>query len=240
MRATPKSEKWGPQWIWGSTVGLKIVMAVTGALLAGFVFAHMLGNLKVFQGREAYNAYAAFLQGLGGLLWLARASLLGFIVVHIVSALRLAERNKGARKNAYQASRKYRATNLHALLMLPTGIVALAYIVYHILHFTVGAVHADYYHLQDPAGRVDLYNNFVLSFQDPVIVTLYVIGNLAVASHLSHAMTSVFHTLGVAVGPFRRPLQFVGPVFGIMVAAGNVSMPIACLLGILSTEGVML
>ncbi len=225
-------------WVWGSTVGLKVLMAVTGALLAGFVFAHLLGNLKVYRGREVYNAYAAFLQDLGGLLWLARGTLLVFIVVHIVSALRLGERNRKARKQRYAAGRKYRATNLHALSMLPTGIVALAYIVYHILHFTVGVVHGDFHGLRDPAGRVDLYNIFVLGFRDPTVVTIYVVGNLAIASHLAHAMTSIFHTLGIAVGPFRTPLQYVGPVFGVLVAVGNVSMPIVCLLGLLRPQGV--
>jgi succinate dehydrogenase / fumarate reductase cytochrome b subunit len=219
-----------------TTIGLKLVMAVSGAGLVGFVLFHMLGNLQVFAGQEAFNDYAMFIKGTGGLLWVARAGLFVFVVAHVLSAIRLANLNRAARPQRYEVSVTQR-TSAHARIMLHTGVVVLAFVAYHLAHLTFGAVHPQYAGLIDEWGRPDVYNMFVLSFRDPVIASTYVVANLAVASHLAHAATSMLHTLGVAVGPLRRPLGLVGPAIGLVVAVGNVSLPLACLLGIVRPEG---
>lgn len=219
-----------PRSLWISTIGLKVVMAGTGLLLVGFVVFHMLGNLQVFAGRVAFNDYAEFMQGLGGLLWAARLGLLGLLVAHVGSALMLVRRNMAARPRAYVRLR-HKRSSMWGRTMTLTGIVVLAYIAYHLAHFTLGMAHPEHFGGLDEAGRPDVYTNFVLSFQNPVIVVTYVAANVAVAAHLSHATTSVFRTLGFSVGRIKDPLAKVGPALGAVVAVGNLSMPLACLFG---------
>lgn len=221
-----------PKRIWDSTVGLKLAMAVSGAVLVAFVVGHMLGNLQVYAGQDVYNDYAAFMQGLGGLLWVARLSLLALLAIHVAAGIKLKARNTSARKLPYAGGLRTRSTNWNARVMVWTGIIVLAYLVYHIAHFTLEAV--SYREgLVDAAGRRDLYTNFVLSFQNPINVAIYVVGNLAIASHLWHGVSSMFHTLGIAAGPYRRAFDYVGPTVAVIVGVGNISMPLACLFGLL-------
>lgn len=218
--------------LWTSTIGLKITMAVSGALLAGFVLFHMLGNLQIFQGPDQMNTYAEFMYGLGGLLWVARLGLLALLVAHVASAVALIKRNAGARRSRYEGQRTQKTT-LHAQYMRASGFIILGYIIVHLAHFTFGAIYPEWAALRDEQGRRDVYNYFVLSFQQPAFAAFYIACNVFVASHLSHAMTSVFRTLGVMKGKYRDTFTLVGPAFGFIVGAGNVVMPLACLLGII-------
>ncbi len=210
-------------------------MAISGLGLVGFVLFHMLGNLQLFKGRDAYNDYAAFMQGWRGMLWVARAGLLAFLVVHVGSAVKLTRRNRAARTLAYRTLR-HRSSSRSGRLMLQSGLVVLLFVIYHLAHFTFGLVHAEGFELQDAYGRPDVFDNVVLSFQNPWIAGSYVVANLALASHLAHAVTSTFKTLGVAVGRAKRGFELVGPAVGLVVATGNISMPIACLVGLISPE----
>lgn len=213
-----------------STIGLKVVMALSGFALAGFVLGHMTGHLKVFAGREAYNDYAHFLYSLGELLWLARLGLLGLLAAHVYAAVTLAKRNREARPSRYAVKRS-RATTVHARIMLWSGLTILAYVIYHVLHFTIPVVHTEY---MNPAQPRDVYTYFVQSFQDPLIVFVYTVANVLLASHLSHALTSMFRTLGLSSGRYRGTFEKVGPVFAIVVLAGFLSVPYACLFGIVT------
>ncbi len=219
-----------PRGVWTSTIGLKVAMAVSGVLMVGFVLQHMLGNFQVYSGQQAFNEYAAFMQSLGGLKWAARFGLLGVLAVHIASAVILARRNAAARPQPYANLRTQKTTS-YAKTMLLSGWVIAAYIAYHLAHFTVEVV--DYQDLTD-SGLRDVYTNFVRSFSNPRIAVTYIVANVALAFHLSHAVSSIFRTLGLAQGRFRAPLAKVGPAIGLVLGLGNVSMPLACLLGIIS------
>jgi succinate dehydrogenase / fumarate reductase, cytochrome b subunit len=217
-----------------STISLKIVMMVTGILGAGFVFAHMLGNLQVFLGRDAYNDYAEFMQSLGGLLWVARGGLVAILGLHVATSILLVQRNTRARPERY-AGLKQRRTSVAALYMAELGIVILLFIIYHIAHFTMGVVSVDfgginYYELEQLAEagpRRDLYSHFIISFQQPAIALLYIVANIALAAHLAHGVTSAFKTAGVAVGRWKRPFEVLGPAYGVIIGLGNISMPLA-------------
>lgn len=223
-----------------STLSLKIVMALTGLAGAGFVLFHMVGNLQVFLGREAYNDYAEFMQGLGALKWAARLGLVTILVLHVATAIVLFKRNQTARPERY-AELKQRRTSIAAMYMTELGLVLLFYIIYHIAHFTVGAVHTefggiDYFVLEDLGKeglRRDLYSHFIVSFQQPAIALTYIVASLALAAHLAHGATSMFKTLGLAIGRWRVPFEVVGPAFGVLVGLGNISMPIAVWAGII-------
>jgi succinate dehydrogenase / fumarate reductase, cytochrome b subunit len=218
-----------------STISLKIVMMLTGLAGAGFVLVHMLGNLQVFLGRDVYNDYAEFMQGMGGLVWLARGGLLTILALHVTASVVLVQRNTRARPERY-AGPKRRTTNPAALYMAELGIVLLLFIAYHIAHFTMGVVSVDfggvdYYGLEqlNEAGvaRRDLYSHFIISFQQPAIALLYIIANIALAAHLAHGVTSAFKTAGLAAGRWKAPFEVLGPAYGIIIGLGNISMPLA-------------
>jgi len=137
-----------------SSVGAKQIMALTGLGLVLFALVHMLGHLGMFSGRDAYNSYAHMLQNLGALKWLARAGLLGIVVVHIIVGLSLARANAAARPQKYTMQR-YRRTSFAARTMALTGLVVLAFLVYHLMHFTFGIIQPDAFHHLDDKGRYD-------------------------------------------------------------------------------------
>ena len=224
-----------------STLSLKIVMAVTGVLGVGFVLFHMLGNLQVFLGRDAYNDYAEFMQGLGAVKWVARLGLLTILAGHVGAAIALVQRNQKARPDRYADGLKRRETSIAAMYMAELGFVLLVYIVYHICHFTLGVVHTtfggiDYYALEQmgEAGmRHDLYSHFIASFQQPLIACLYITASIALAAHLAHGATSMFKTVGIATGKWKPVFEVVGPALGVVVGLGNISMPLAIWAGVI-------
>lgn len=226
-----------------STISLKIVMMVTGILGAGFVLGHMLGNLQVFLGRDAYNDYAEFMQGLGGLLWIARIGLVTILVLHVAAAVALFKRNTSARPSKY-ATLKQRKTSLAALYMTELGVVLLLFIIYHLLHFTSGVVSVNfdginYFALEqvtEHGARRDLYSHFIRSFQQPAIAIFYIVASIALAAHLAHGVTSAFKTAGIAIGRWRVPFEVLGPAFGVIIGLGNIAMPLAVWAGFIGID----
>jgi len=216
--------------VYRSTVGLKLAMAATGLLLLLFVLQHLVGNLKVFGGQAAFNSYAEFMQSLGLIKWGARFGLLGVLVVHVACALKLRARNAAARPSRYAVQRSH-ASTFYGRTMMISGVLVLVYIAYHIAHFTGELV--SYEPLTDAAGRRDIYTNFVRSLSSPLIGGFYVLGNVALALHVAHGASSMLRTLGLSQGRFRPALEKLGPVTGLLLGAGNVSMPLACMLGII-------
>jgi succinate dehydrogenase / fumarate reductase, cytochrome b subunit len=185
---------------WDSTIGKKVVMAVTGLIMVGFVIAHMLGNLQVFIGRERMNAYAAFLKSTGELLWLARAILLAAVVLHIVAAVQLTRLDRAARTVSY-ARKEPQASTVASRTMPWGGLALLLFIVFHLLHFTTGTVRPA------PFSHADVYANVVGGFRIWWVTALYVLAMIALALHLYHGTWSSFRTLGLSrpsPDPFRR------------------------------------
>lgn len=214
-----------------STIATKVLMAACGIGLVGFALVHMLGHLQVFGGRNVYNAYAQTLQNLGALKWVARLGLLGILVVHVRSGVMMAQRNRAARPHDY-ATRSFQRATTQGRTMLLTGIAFVAFLLYHLAHFTLGWVHPEYFHTLDSLGRPDVYGNFVRSFQHPLITLLYLVAVFAVAMHCTHATSSALRTLGLSTGRFRRACEAAGPVVGVAVLAGFACVPLACLLGL--------
>jgi succinate dehydrogenase / fumarate reductase cytochrome b subunit len=221
----------GPYAVTKSTIGAKALMSVTGLVLFGFVVGHLLGNLQVFAGAEKMNAYAAFLKATPAILWPARIVLLACLIAHVAAALTLRARSRAARPVPYAKFETSR-TSYAAKAMLLTGLSVLAYLVYHLAHFTLGYVKPEAFARVDALGRHDVYGMLVEGFQDPVVVALYVTAQLLVAAHLWHGASSAFQTLGV-----RHPrLEFLksgfGPAVAVLIFAGYVSIPLAVLAGV--------
>ena len=218
----------------GSTIGLKVIMALSGLALFGFVLGHLAGNLQVFLGREAFNAYAEALQGNQALVWFVRVSLLGIVFAHIGSAVTLTMRSKAARPVGYK-SRKWLSGSYAVRTMRFGGLVLLAFIVYHLLHLTVGTVHPDFTHCV-PAGHgkvdCDAFHNLTVGLRNPAVAGFYIISQLALGMHLAHGVWSMCRTLGLANPRFDGLSRKAAWTFGGLVAAGNISIAVACLAGL--------
>lgn len=217
--------------ILSSSIGMKIVMAVTGGLLSLFLVAHVLGNIEVFWGAGAINHYGEMLREIPWLLWVVRAGLLMLIVLHVGSAVRLVATNRAARPEAYK-KKKHQATTLAARAMLVSGVVLAVFAVFHILHFTVRSVVPDYKTWEDAQGRHDIFRMVVDAFQRPPVAIFYVVSIILLGLHLSHGVASAIHTLGVDHPRYSPSLQRLGPLFATLVVLGFIAVPIAVLTGI--------
>lgn len=219
--------------LYASTVGKKVLMAVSGTILVLFVLAHMAGNLKAFQGAEAFNAYAEGIREVGypflphrGALWIMRLALLGAVGVHIWAALVLYAKSRAARGVGYRKEESL-AFSYASRTMRWGGVIILAFVIYHLLHFTTGTVHGDFI----PG---DAYHNLVTGFQNPLIAGAYIVAVSALALHLYHGIWSVFQTVGAnqpEYNRFRRPLA--GVLTG-LIYVGFIVVPVAVLAGWIS------
>ena len=211
-----------------STIGQKVVMAVTGAILFGFVLGHLAGNLLLYQGPEAINAYAVELRTLlhGAALWIARGTLLLAVVLHIWSAWALTVRNAKARPHGYSQLAHVRSTYA-SRTMRWSGVIVLAFVIYHLMHFTFGNVHPSFV-------EGDVYHNVVTGFRVWPVSLFYVIAMVLLGLHLNHGIWSMFHTLGVSHPARRKALRLFAAAFSVLIVLGNISFPLAVLFGFVS------
>ena len=218
----------------GSTVGKKAIMAVTGLVWVGYLVLHMAGNLQAFGGQEKINAYSALLHGPAAeLLWLARAVLLVAIVLHIVMAVQLTQRARTARPVGYHG-REPQVSTLSSRSMRIGGVLILAFIIFHVLHFTTRDVDpAGYATASDAAGRYDIYGNVVASFQIWWVSAIYLAAMVVIGMHLWHGVWSFGRSLGVAK-PTDHPLRRrVAPILALAIWLGFSLVPIAILAGVI-------
>jgi succinate dehydrogenase / fumarate reductase cytochrome b subunit len=208
----------------GSSVGRKVVMAVTGAVFCLFVIGHMAGNMLLYQGPEALNAYGARLHALPALLWTVRLGLLAAVLAHIWAATMLTITNLRARPVGYQ-EREDLASTYASRTMVWSGPILGLFVVYHLAHLTLGSVHPDFV-----AGNV--YHNVVRGFQQPLVSSFYILAMLALGLHLYHGAWSMLQSLGIT-HPRYNSLRKVGAaLFAAVLVAGNVSFPLAVLSGL--------
>lgn len=215
-----------------STVGKKIVMAITGVGLFAFVLQHMLGHLIMFGGSDAYNTYAENMQALGALKWVARAVLLGAVLAHIWAAVTLTRQNASARPQAY-AENKNTGASLGSRTMAISGLILLGFIVYHLLQFTIGVTHPDDFALVDHASRHDVYTGMVLAFERPWITIFYIVSMGLLCLHLSHGVASFFRSLGLMNGRYRKLEERFAMGSALLVFLCFSSVPVAIILGII-------
>ncbi len=207
-----------------SLVGKKILMAVTGLMLFGFVVVHLLGNLQIFLGPDQLNAYAAFLKRTAELLWPARVVLLAALVLHLLTAYQVTVASWRARPVNYTV-RQDEATNYAARTMIVTGPLIFLYVIYHLMMFTFLSTGPGY-------SQTDVYRNVVSAFQVPAIAGVYILAMLVLGIHLYHAAWSMLQTLGITY-PTREGLRrLLIPVVAVLIAGGYILIPVAVLTGI--------
>ena len=210
-------------------------MAISGFVLFLFVIAHLIGNLQFFLGPESINRYGDFLQTNVELLWPARIFLLIIIGLHIWSAIKLSAENKAARPVAY-ANWNPTVATYASRTMLMSGLIVLAFIIYHLLHFTVQVQYINgtgqnFAGFQDPQNRHNIYKMMVVGFSNVWVSAFYVIGIALLCLHLSHGLSSMFQSIGwknQVYGPF---LDKAGRIVAWLIFLGYISIPVAILLG---------
>jgi succinate dehydrogenase cytochrome b subunit len=208
---------------WDAPVGKKTVMAVTGMILFGFVLAHMAGNLQVFLGREKFDAYGRLLRVEPALLWFARLVLLISVILHIVASIQLTALNQKARPAAYRKKTAIDSSYASRTMMWSGPIIA-AFIVYHILHFTLGTVHPNF-----QEGHV--YDNVIAGFRVIPVSIAYIVAMVLLGMHLNHGLWSMFQSIGVSNPRYSAALRRFANIFSILIVAGFVSIPIAVMAG---------
>ncbi|HET7599824.1 MAG TPA: succinate dehydrogenase cytochrome b subunit [Gemmatimonadales bacterium] len=210
--------------LWGTSIGKKAVMAVTGVIWVAYLITHVLANLTVFAGPSLINRYSAMLHASGPALWAARIVLIAAIVLHVAAAIQLTARRHAARPVGY-VRREPQVSTLASRTIRWGGALILVFLVVHLLHFTTGTIHPDFV-------EGDPFHNVVVGFRNPWMVLFYLIAMAAVGLHLYHGIWSSGKTLGVtppSPRPLRRP---VAAVLGGLIWLGFTLIPIAVYAGL--------
>lgn len=220
--------------LYGSGLGKKYAMAITGIVLMGYVALHMFGNLKLYFGETSMNEYADWLRIFGApaapessVLWIVRVLLLVSFVVHIHAAYSLTRMNRRARPQRYESKRDYIAADFAARSMRWTGVIILLFVLFHLADLTFGATNPAFDH-HDP------YGNVVASFSRPAVAGIYILANLALGIHLYHGSWSLFQTMGWNRPRFNHWRRYFAIGFAVVVAGANISFPIAVLTGLIA------
>ena len=219
--------------LWSTMVGKKVVMATTGIVLVGFVIAHMLGNLKIFLGAEAIDAYAVFLRTMGepmfpyrALLWTVRVVLLACVALHITAAVQLTRMNWAARPQAYDTKDSI-ATTYAARTMRWSAVILVLFVVYHLLHLTAGVVSFQPGEFRD----LSVYHNVVAGFSLWYVSLFYIVAMACLCLHLDHGGWSLLQTLGWNNARTTSTLRILSRGVALVVFLGFVSVPVAVLAG---------
>jgi succinate dehydrogenase / fumarate reductase cytochrome b subunit len=223
----------GALTLYQTSIGKKVMMAVTGLILFGYVFLHMYGNLHVFEGRDYLNAYAAWLREIGYplfshgvVLWIVRIILSLALVGHIWSAWQVTKLDWDSRPIRY-GQKKMIAASYAARTMRWGGVILALFIVYHVLHFTTGTLY-----VEAPYSPTDVYGNIVNAFNNPLVSLVYIVAMIALGFHLYHGVWSMAQTLGWRSGVNNHLWRGFATVMAIVIAGGNISIPLAVMAGI--------
>jgi len=221
-----------------STIGKKIVVALSGLFLFSFVVGHMAGNLKAYAGYgkdgvHKLDHYAEFLRTIGSdmighntFLWGFRCLLIIALVLHVVNIIQLQLRNRKGRTTKYAVHKK-QSSSFSSKFMMYGGLIILAFVILHILHFTTGSIHFDNF----KHGAV--YQNIYSAFSKPLIVVLYLISMIAVSLHLKHGIWSVFQTLGLNNSERNKVISISANIISLVVFLGFITVPLGILFGFL-------
>lgn len=211
-----------------SSVMSKVLMAVTGLMLLGFLFGHLSGNMLIYAGPDAINGYAEGLRKFPALLWVARIGIIIAAVVHIMMAKKLTKENLTSSNSKYAVKVSVKAT-LASRTMLQTGLVILLFILYHLAHYTFLLTHPEYKEF----AHYDAYSMMVAGFSSAPLAIFYIVCILTLSFHLSHGISSSFQSLGINHPKYNKCIKTAGPVIAWVLGAGFISIPLSVLFGII-------
>ncbi|MFQ3573562.1 MAG: succinate dehydrogenase cytochrome b subunit [Thermodesulfovibrionales bacterium] len=217
-------------------VGKKIIMAVTGLFLLLFLIVHLIGNSTIYIGPDGINTYAKGLHSLPPLVWSFRIAMLLVFSLHVYFGIRLTLENRQAKPNGYAISKTLKTT-FGSKTMIWSGLIILAFLIYHLLHFTLQVTQPHFVAVQNPDafGRPDVYKMIILSFQKIAISLIYAVGLSALMIHLTHGVQSIFQTLGINNDRIMPKIKALGIFVAIVLLVAYMAIPTAVLTGILKT-----
>ena len=219
--------------LWQSSLGKKYVMALTGLGLYLFVIIHLLGNLQVFAGPTKINEYAHTLKAAPPILWGARLGLLTMVMLHIVAAIQLTRANRKARPQAYAVGTPV-ASTFAQRTMVVSGLILLAFILFHLSHFTLGFVDPQYLEFHDPlTGYHDVRRMMIEGFSNPLVAVFYIVAMGLLLLHLSHGVSSTFQSLGMRSKKTFGFFDKLAKASGLLLFLGNSAIVLAILLGVI-------
>ncbi|MFN8625733.1 MAG: succinate dehydrogenase cytochrome b subunit [Candidatus Binatia bacterium] len=212
-----------------NSVGRKVTMAVTGLVMVLFVIAHLLGNLTIFAGPDAIDAYAAKLHSLGPILWISELVLAVMLGLHVIFGIVLTLENRAAKPERYAVKNMMKAT-FAGQTMIWTGLLLLAFIVYHLLQFTL-RVTPDIVLGHDAKGRIDVFTMVLSSIRVIPIALVYLAAMVALFLHLYHGIQSIFQTISLTNDKARPQYERYGRLLSVLLLLGYCSIPILILAG---------
>lgn len=217
--------------IFSSSLGKKYIMAISGMGLFVFVVLHLIGNLQIFLGEEAINRYGYFLQSNLELLWPARIGLIALVVLHIWSAIKLSIENKRARPISYERNEVVAASYASRTMMM-SGLIIAAFVIYHLLHFTVqvpevNLTHQNFLELHDAKGRHDVFTMMIVGFSNPLVCAFYILAMALLCLHLSHGVSAMFSSLGWKNDAYAPAIDCFAKTASLLIFLGYVSIPVA-------------
>lgn len=221
-----------------TSIGKKVIMAVTGVVLVGFVIGHLVGNLQIFSPPEKINAYAHLLQSLGPALWGIRAFLLLMVGLHIWSAVALTIENKKARGGKGYANQKTLRASYASRTMRISGFIVLAFLIYHILHFTTKTAYGQHLFTVELHGEQvpDVHTMMVLGFQQPLVSIFYLVAIALLSMHLYHGFSSLFQSIGLRTRAWGTCLNRLSAIFCILYFLGNAAIVVSVLSGYIKVQ----
>lgn len=217
--------------LFGTSIGRKLVVATTGIALLGFIVVHMIGNMTIFRSAEALNTYADWLQG-HPLLWIARLGLLAVFLLHVGTVASLIVETRRARSTAYDRV-KHVAAKSSSRYMALSGMLVLAFIMFHIGHLTLGMFQGESFEALDAAGRHDVFRIVVNGFQNPAISGFYVAAMIAIGFHLAHGIESAVQSLGFKHDSYDTLISIGGKTIVAAIVLGNCAFPALVLFGVI-------
>jgi len=214
------------------SIGRKAVVAVTGLCMVLFVVVHLLGNSTIFAGPDGINAYAEKLHGLGPFVWAFRLVMLCLLALHVIFAVLLTLENSAANPGKYAVKKMLKA-NFASETMIWTGLLLLAFLVYHLLQFTV-RITPDIVLGNDAKNRVDVFTMVFTSFRITPIALIYVAAMVTLFLHLSHGIQSIFQSIGLNNDKTMPQFTLLGKLLSALFLIGYSAIPVLILAGILA------
>lgn len=221
-----------------SSILSKFVVAITGLIMVGFIIGHTLGNLLIYAGPEAINAYAVGLKDIGGVVWAMRIVLIISLILHVIATINLVRHNKAV-AGKYKVN-NYKASTFSGRFMAYAGLTILFFVLYHLAHFTFGVVDANAYGMEATLenGRQvhDVYSMVVIGFRNVLVSLFYIVAVVFLGFHLKHGVHSMFQSLGIHGKKFTPMIQKVAAVFAVVIVISLISIPISIMLGIVGGQ----
>jgi succinate dehydrogenase / fumarate reductase cytochrome b subunit len=218
--------------LYRSSVGKKVLMAVTGFIWFGFLVGHLIGNLKLYAGAETFDEYAHHLREIGapilppsGFLWAFRAVVLAAFLVHVILAWETSRSSWDARTTKYRRQENLSFSRM-SRFMRWGGVFILVFMVFHLLHLTTGQVHPSFV-------EGEAYANTIIGLSNPLVAAFYVLAIIAVCAHLYHGLWSMFQSLGAAHPKYHRFRRPFAVIMALLLFVGFVSIPVSVVAGFL-------